>query len=88
MDYRKFFIYVALLVLLTCGIVVFITYTYTSDTPDILSGSVVIMALKLLIFGGLVIAHLYLNYIVLLFLFRLLQKLLQFISYLMRRISR
>ena len=88
MDYRKFFINLAVLTLLTCGIIVFITYTYTRDTPEEMSVSLAIMILKLLIFGGVVIAHLYLTYIVLLFLFRLLQKLLQFIFTLIRRMFR
>ncbi len=84
MDYRKFFISLALLTLLTCGVIVFITYTYTHDTPEEMGVSLAIMILKLLIFGGVVIAHLYLTYIVFLFLFRLLQKFLQFIFTLMR----
>ena len=85
MDYRKFFISLALLTLITIGLIVFVTYTYTGYTPEGMIVSLFITILKLVFFGLVVIAHLYLTYLVFLFLFRLLRKLLYFISATLRR---
>ena len=85
MDYRKFFISLALLAFTTFGLIVSIMHTYTGYTPEGTVVSLFIIIVKLLLLGLVIIAHLYLTYLVLLFLYQLLRKLLHFISATMRR---
>ena len=85
MDYRKFFISLTLLTLITFGLIVFITYDYIGYTPEGMFASLSFIILKLLFFGIVVIAHLYLTYLVFIFLYQLLRKLLQIISTTMQR---
>ena len=85
MDYRKFFISLALLALTTFGLIIFITYTFNDYTPESTITTLFITILKMLFLGLVIIAHLYLTYLALLFFYSLLRKSLHFISTTLRR---
>ena len=74
MNYKKFFISLCSIALLSAGMIVFITWALTDYTPKGVITSLCVIILKLLLYGVTTVAYLYLTYLLLLFLFKLIRK--------------